>query len=179
VPLLLRPCLLISYHITSLNAVQNILLISARAMSKDARTVSVSEFLSFLFKSQLVEDSSEEQILAAHPELKGLSGMQLKTFRDSSAPLRETSLEDELYGSRRGTFNRSRFSSEYAEPPKSPRSTYSSSSSTSDRSPSAESGQGWRVYGTSHSRQSSTVRQSNYSGECRLISSQSISGIHQ
>lgn len=128
-------------------------------MSKDARTVSVAEFVSFLFKTQLVDYSSKE-ILAAHPELKGLSGMQLRTFRDSSAPLRETSLEDELYGSRRSSFNQSRFSSEYAEPPKSPKSTYSSSSSNPDHS-STGSGQGWRVYGTSHSRQSSTVRQIN------------------
>lgn len=146
-------------------------------MSKDARTVSVAEFLSFLFKTQLVENSSED-ILAAHPELKGLSGMQLKTFRDASAPLRETSLDDELYGSRRTSFNRSRFSSEYnaEEPPKSPRSTYSSTSSNHS---STGSGQGWRVYGTSHSRQSSTVRQTKYTNDCGLTSSQSIPGIYQ
>jgi len=124
-------------------------------MSKDVRTVTVAEFLSFLFKTQLVDYSSEE-ILAAHPELKGLSGVQLKTFRDSSAPVRETSVEEELYGSRRSSFNRSRFSSESAETPMSPRSTYSSTSSSNSDGSSPTSGQGWRIYGASHSRQSST-----------------------
>lgn len=124
-------------------------------MSNDPRTITVSEFVAFLFKSQLVDYTSDEAA-AAHPELKGMSGMQLRTFRDSSSPVQE-SYQDGLYdttSSRRNSFNRSRFSSE-STVMQSPKSAYSYSPSENMHEPSG-SGQGWRVFGSSHSRQSST-----------------------
>lgn len=144
-------------------------------MSKDARTVSVSEFISFLFKTQLVDYSSEE-IVRAHPELKGLSGMQLKTFRDASRPVQGDDEEDWYQSptSRRSSFNRSRFSSELVDTPRSPRSTYSASSSNSE----IGSGQGWRVYGTSHSRQASTVSVVTHIPNISLTDHPFFSGLH-
>ncbi|PVF93129.1 hypothetical protein CPB86DRAFT_131654 [Serendipita vermifera] len=121
----------------------------------DQRTVSVSEFISFLFKAQLVDPVDE--VVEAHPELKGQTGLQLKTFRDLSSPILEDSesgyWSSSSYPSSPTTtsFNRSRFSSDSHT-----RTSFDSPevAPMEFSSPVSQSGSGWRVYG-SHSRQSS------------------------
>lgn len=50
------------------------------------RSFSLSEFLHFLFRAQLV-DHNAIQIEKESPELSGQTGMQLKTFKESSTPV--------------------------------------------------------------------------------------------
>jgi len=51
-----------------------------------SRTTSLSEFVHFLFRAQLI-DHNALQLEKEHPELNGQTGMQLKTFRESSTPV--------------------------------------------------------------------------------------------
>jgi hypothetical protein len=112
-------------------------------MPSSDRTATVSEFISFLFRSQLADIPTPNDP-NSDPELHGMSGMMLRTFSESSRGEEES---DYLY-SQRSSLNRSRFDS------RSDTGT-SNNTSTTPSSPSSASGggNGWRVYG--HSRQSS------------------------
>ncbi|KIM24697.1 hypothetical protein M408DRAFT_230473, partial [Serendipita vermifera MAFF 305830] len=110
------------------------------------RTVSVSEFISFLFRSQLVEAPTND----TNPELQGLSGMMLRTFSESP---RDEDSSAYIY-SDRSTLNRSRFDSSRDTGFERANSTTSSVPSSPVSQSSGMSGSGWRMYG--HSRQAST-----------------------
>ena len=79
-------------------------------MSRPNATVTVSEFIGFLFKTQMTEALAEDG--QAHDQ----SGVQLKTFRSSTTPVYDEYEDVEYWGapisSPTSTLNRSRFSSE-------------------------------------------------------------------
>ncbi|CAG7852775.1 SubName: Full=Uncharacterized protein {ECO:0000313/EMBL:CCA75494.1} [Serendipita indica DSM 11827] len=105
-------------------------------MSRNSTTVTVSEFIGFLFKTQMTD-------VLGNDRQAGQDGVQLKTFRSSMTPVYDGYDDTEYWGSPvqspTSTLNRSRFSNEGA---------------TSFQHPTAQ-GNEWRTP-ISHSRHSST-----------------------